>query len=44
LALALLCYEAFRKVDPLFQLAKPLPQLIELVQPALKILQCLAAP
>src|SRR5437667_4403392 len=42
LALALLCHEAFRKVDPLFQLAQPLRQLIELVQAAFKILQRLA--
>src|SRR6266705_4727891 len=42
LALALLCHEAFREVDPLFKLAEPLRQLIELVQAALKILQRLA--
>src|SRR5881396_1526762 len=42
LAFTLLCHESFGKVDPLFQLAQPLRQLIELVQAALKILQRLA--
>jgi len=43
LALALLGEESFRKVDPLFQLAHPLLQLIEFVKADLNIFQGLAA-
>jgi len=43
LALALLREESFRKVNPLFQLANPLSQLIEFAKADLNIFQGLAA-
>lgn len=38
-SLALLCQDSFREVDPFFQFANPLLQLIELTKTGLELLQ-----